>query len=437
MFTPEFPRMISLRARFELLLIFCLTLFFLEEIKSADWPQWRGPDRTGHVAAGERLPTRLPDQLKIVWRMKVGEGLASPVVAGGKAFYFDAVNKKETLHAIDALTAKELWRATIDDTFADMQGPAGPRCTPVIDGDRVYAVSCKGELQCREVSDGKLLWHVNYTNDFSAIFIGEKGPTPGAARHGNNGSPLIVGDHLYACVGGTNGEGVVCFAKKTGKVIWKSQNDQAAYAPPVLATLAGVPQVVCFNVTGLIGLALDNGDLLWRMPVKTALARHVTTPVFADDMVVVASHQAGLIGTKISKETAGLKAQTEWVHKELAMNFSSPVVVGKYLFGLGPAKNLICVEIATGKLMWSKDGYFTTSADKAHASFLVFGKNVLVLTDGGELLLMAADAQEFHEISRSQACGLNWCNPAYVGGKLYLRDGIKTSGELWCVSLIE
>src|SRR5688572_6759734 len=115
---------------------FLVTLLIASTGRSADWPQWRGPERTGHVPHGEPVPETLPSP-KVAWRLKVGEGLASPVVTEGKVFYFDAVLSKETLHALDANSSKELWNATIDDTFADTQGPAGPRCTPVVDGNRV------------------------------------------------------------------------------------------------------------------------------------------------------------------------------------------------------------------------------------------------------------------------------------------------------------
>lgn len=404
--------------------------------QAADWPQWRGPSRNGFVPGGAPVPASLPSQPKTVWRMEVGEGLASPVVAGGKLFYFDAVSGKETLHAIDPATAKEFWRATIDDTFQDTQGPAGPRCTPAVDGGRVYAVSCRGELQCLQVADGKLIWRANYTKDFGGVFIGEKGSATGATRHGNNGSPLILGDCLYAQAGGTNGAAIVCLEKKTGRALWKSQNDFAGYAPPVRATLAGVDQLICFTAEGLIGLDPNNGELLWRVPMKTNFGRHVTTPVIVDDIVVVASHQVGLVGTRIVRSGSGLKPEQAWLIKELAVNFSSPVAVGKYLYGLGPAKNLFCLEIPTGKKMWSKDGYFTTSADKTHASFIAMGKNVLVLTDGGEIVLFEANPAEFKEAGRAQVCGLNWCNPAYVDGRLFVRDGIKTTGELRCLELL-
>ncbi len=401
-------------------------------LSAADWPQWRGPQRTGHAAGDAKLIATIPTEPKTVWRLKAGEGLASPVVAGDKAFLFDNQGGKETLRAVDAASGKELWRAPIDDVFKDSQGPSGPRCTPVVDGGRVYVQSCRGELQCLSVADGKKIWGVNFTKDFGATFIGEKGAAQGATRHGNSGAPAIDGERLYAQVGSTNGASIVCFDKKTGQVIWKSQNDVAAYAAPMVTSVAGVQQVVSFTSDGVIALQPDDGELIWRIPIKTAFSRHATTPVIHQDTVVVSSHQVGLMGIRVSK--AG--AKQEWVSKEASMNFASPVAVGQFLYGLGPTKNVICVEIASGKVQWSKEGWWTTSADKAYGAFLVLGENILTLTDSGTLILFAADPKQCREISRVQICGANWCNPAYGDGKLFLRDGLRQNGEWICLSLL-
>ncbi len=401
-------------------------------IHSADWPQWRGPERTGYVPSGVPVPKTLPAEAKVVWRMKIGEGLASPIVAGGKVFYTDNTEAKETIHGADAATGKILWSTPIDDPFKDSQGPFGPRCTPVTDGERVYAQSCRGELQCVSATDGKLIWRVNYSKDFGAIFSGEKGQAAGASRHGNDGSPILDGPNLIALVGSTNGAGVVCFNKATGAVVWKSLNDPAAYAPPIVATIAGVKQSVCFLADGVLGLDTRTGKLLWRVLLKTALARHVITPVVVDDTVYVASHQIGLIAVKISRTADGLEATKQWASKEAAFNFASPVAVGQHLYGVGPSKNLVCADAKTGQLAWSKEAFFTTDGSKAFASFLVMDKNILVLTDSGQLVLLAAAPGAYQEISRLQVCGVNWCNPAYADGKLYLRD----ARELICLDLL-
>ena len=139
-----------------------------------EWPQWRGPNRTGYVPAGEAIPTTLPSEPKVSWRIPVGDGFASPVVADGRVFYLDNQNAQEVAHAVDATTGKELWQATIFSSHKDGFG-IGPRCTPLVDGDRVYVQSAKGEFQCLGVADGKVRWRKNFVDDFGAIYIGEKG----------------------------------------------------------------------------------------------------------------------------------------------------------------------------------------------------------------------------------------------------------------------
>jgi outer membrane protein assembly factor BamB len=400
-----------------------LLCLFAVSAAGADWAQWRGPQRDGHAPAGQPLPAELKAEPTFVWRIAAGPGLSSPVVAGGKVVAFDAQDGRETVRVLEAASGREVWREAVDEPFSDSQGPTGPRCTPMVDDGRVYAVSCKGELQCRQLADGKLVWRANYVKDFGATFTGEKGSTPGAARHGNNGTPVVHGDLLIASVGSTNGAGVVAFDKRTGAVRWKSQNDMAGYAAPFVATVAGVEQVINFTVDGGLGLDVRDGRFLWRFPIKTAFARHVMTPVVLGDLVVLGSHQSGLFGLKITRDGDRQEAQPAWTSKEAAVNFSSPVRVSEQLYGLGPAKEIFCLDLPSGEVKWKQTGVVTTSADKAHASFLVLGERILTLTDTGTLVLFAAKPDGYEESGRQQVCGANWCNPVYADGRLYLRDG--------------
>jgi outer membrane protein assembly factor BamB len=397
---------------------------------AADWPRWRGPDGTGRVPAGVDVPKALPSEPKIVWQVKIGTGLGSPVVSGAKVFYLDLQQGKETVHAADAASGGELWSAPLDEVFKDLQSAPGPRSTPVVDGDRVYVQSCRGEFQCLNVADGKVLWRVNFVKDFGAVFIGETGSATGASRHGNTGSPLVDGDRLLVAVGGKDA-GVVCFNKRDGHVVWKSQNDVPGYSGPVIATIAGTRQVITYTAEGVIGLDAGDGRLLWRSPVKTSFGRHVTTPIIVDDRVVVSSFQAGLIGLKISRQGDTWNAERAYAAKGVAINFASPVAASHYLYGLGPNNVLFCVDVRTGERAWAKD-VFGDMLKTGHASFVVMNGNILTLSDGGLLLLVAADPKECRVISKVQVCGQNWCNPAYADGKLYLRD----AKELRCVQLM-
>lgn len=410
--------------------LFCLALAHVAS--AADWPGWRGPNRDGHVPPGSTIVEKLPAEPKVLWRVKVGDSLASPVVASGKLFHLDNQDGRETVHALDAATGSEQWSAPLDDAFKDSQSAAGPRCTPLFDNDRLYAQSCRGELQCLNALDGKLLWHVNYVTNFGAQFTGEKGAAQGAVRHGYNGSPASDGEHLITLAGGTNGASVVCLDKASGKVIWKSQNDQAAYAPPIIATIAGRKQAVAFTCSSLMGVDARDGQLLWRVPLSTTFSRHVTTPTVIGDTVFVSSHQWGLTAVRVTSAGDKFAAERLWTNKEEAINFSSPVAVGQYLYGIGPAKNLTCTDTATGKSTWSLPGYSVSDGGKAHVSLLVMGNALLMLTDGGQLVMLSSNPNEPREISRAQVCGKTWCNPAYADGKLYLRD----AKELLCVSLL-
>lgn len=402
----------------------------------ADWPGWRGPKRDGHAAAGGVIPNSLPGQPRRVWQLKVGEGLASPVVAGSSVYYLDAQGDKEMVHALSKDTAAERWVVPLDGTFKNGQTAPGPRCTPLVDGDRIYVQSCNGEFQCLSIVDGKPLWRVNFTKDYHAGVPAERGVAKGAQRHGFTASPWVDGQRLIVLVGDTQGAGIVCFDKQTGKVLWKSQNDRAANAAPITAAIGdpSLRQVFVFTVEGLIGLDLASGELLWRVPITTTYGRHVMTPVVVGNLAMVGSKEESLMGIELARDAGGRAwtATTKWQAKEHLVNFSSPVEVGGYLYGLGPTKNLFCVEISTGNTMWSKEGFTLKPAENAHLALMVLGKNLLLLTETGSLVLVAADAAGYKELGRAQVCGSNWCNPAYADGMVYLRD----ARELICLDLM-
>ncbi len=120
-----------------------------------DWAQWRGPARTGYVPAGAAVPAELPASPKVLWRMPLTDGVSSPVVAGGKVICLDNQQGKESVHAFDAESGKVLWSVDLDEVHKDTQSKPGPRCTPLVDGDRVYAQSCRGELKCLALADGE------------------------------------------------------------------------------------------------------------------------------------------------------------------------------------------------------------------------------------------------------------------------------------------
>lgn len=233
-------------------------------------------------------------------------------------------------------------------------------------------------------------------------------------------------------MGSTNGAGVVAFEKTTGAVLWKSLDDLAAYAAPVVGRIADSSQCIAFTVEGIVGLRPADGAELWRRPLRTSYGRHCTTPVVLDDSIYAGSYRSGLLATKIARSDSGYTATRVWTNANVAMNFSSPVLIGRHLYALGTRKNLVCVEADSGRIAWSKEDLMTRSPDVAHAAFLGMGETVFVLKDDGEGLLLAAEPAAYRELGRAQLCGLNWSLPAYTDDRLYLRDGIKGTGNVYC-----
>jgi outer membrane protein assembly factor BamB len=387
---------------------------------ASDWPQWRGPARDGHIGNGQSLPTQLPKELKPTWRLEVGSGHSSPIIARGKLVYLDENGSQEVAHVVDIATGKELWRIAYAERFEDEWG-AGPRATPIADGERLYVQACNGEFRCLNLADGRILWQTSFEKDFGVKFLGSKSKEGTARRRGNAGSGVVDGHRLVLAVGNTQGASLVCFDKLTGKVLWKSGQDEAAYSSLMSGTLAGTRQVVAFTADALVGTELETGRLLWRVPLETNAKRHAASPVLFEDFVVVNSHTIGLRCFRIERDSGGCKAVPAWSNLDLKINLATPVLVDGYFYTQGANRDYVCVDAKTGQLKWSQPGFGLGRKD--YASTIAAGKNLLVLSEDGTLIALAANPAKYTELSRLQVCGNTWSHPAYVDGRLYVRDG--------------
>jgi outer membrane protein assembly factor BamB len=396
---------------------------------ATDWPQWRGPHRNGHVSEGMPLPANLPAALKPVWKISVGGGFSAPIIVGNKLVYLDENGTHELAHAIDIVTGKPLWHRELADRFQDEWG-AGPRATPIADGDRVYVQANNGEFRCLNLADGTVLWQTSFEKDFGVKFLGSKSNEGTARRRGNAGSGVIDGQKLVLAVGGSDGTSLVCFDKMTGKVLWKCGQDEAAYSSLMIGTLAGTRQVVAFTADALMGANLETGQVLWRVPLKTNAKRHAASPVLIGDSVLVNSHTIGLLCFHIEKDSGGYKAEPQWSNLDLKINLATPVLVDGFLYTQGANQDYVCVEAKTGKVKWTQTGF--GQGKKDYASTIAAGKNLLVLTEDGTLIALAANPEKYTELGRLQVCGNTWSHPAYVSGRLYVRDG----RSLQCLELI-
>jgi outer membrane protein assembly factor BamB len=264
---------------------------------SFDWPQWRGPDRSDvskETGLLKKWPTEGPKRL---WLYEnAGNGYSGPAIAHGKYFTIGTRDGNECVLALDANTGKELWVAKIGGELDNRWG-SGPRGTPTIDGDRVYALSGKGDLACINVADGKVMW----TASMNAL----GGKTPG---WGYTESVLVDGDKVVCTPGGSKGA-LAAFNKADGKVIWRSTDftDEAQYASIIPADINGQRQYIQLTMQHVAGISAKDGKQLWSSdwPGRTAV---IPTPIYRDSHVYISSGYGA--GCKLVKIEAGNKATT-------------------------------------------------------------------------------------------------------------------------------
>ncbi|HEV7405717.1 MAG TPA: PQQ-binding-like beta-propeller repeat protein [Chthoniobacteraceae bacterium] len=392
-------------------------------LEAGDWPQWRGPNRDGVAVDPNHPITKLAQEPKVLWKLDVGPGMASPIIAGNVVVYLDGKNGQEMVNCVDLASGKPLWSAPVAPMVTFSNYSEGPRCTPLVDGDRLYVQSSSGEFKALALATGKKLWETSFGTNYGATFLGNKSGSSEAnetasRRHGNNGSAVVDGNLIFVPVGSTKGATLVAFDKMTGKEIWKAGTDNTAYSSVMVGTLGGRRQAVHFTADALMGVDAKDGKILWREPLKTGAKRHVCTPVISGDTVTVASTNIGTIKFHIKQEGGNFKADRDWTDAPLKTILGTPTLVGKNLFtqGGGNRTDLVCVDFATGNELWRQPGL----AD--YASITAVNDKLLVLNSTGELTLVSARPDKYEELGRMQACGKTWSSPAYSNGRIIVKD---------------
>jgi outer membrane protein assembly factor BamB len=408
------------------MLVIAALLLAAGSTSAGDWPQWLGPNRDG---SSPEIVAPWKDAPKAVWRVPVGDGHSSPVVAGGKVYlHFKTPGKDEERVAIyDAATGRELAAAAYGRAaFSSIFG-VGPRATPVVTSDgQVITDGVTGILNAWRFPGGASAlskdWGANTLEHFQAknLFFGV------------SASPLVDGDRAIVAVGG-KGASLVAYHRKTGEVDWKTLDDAASYASPVILGDGSQRQLVSLTAEGVVSLNPATGELLWRYPFKDLLAESSTTPIKVGDLLVASSVTLGSVALKLTTKDGKPAVEQAWKNPALSCYFSTPVAVGdQHVYMVtgsirGQVSNLQCVELSSGKVLWTKP-----RVGRYHAALLRTGDNkLLMLGDTGELVLIDPNPKEFRELARSKVCGETWAHPALANGKLYLRD----DKELICLQL--
>lgn len=384
--------------------------------RAGDWPQWRGPNRDGKSTETGLLSSWPASGPRLIWKAEgLGGGYATVAVSQARVFTAGEKGRESFVFALGEADGKLIWTARLGKAGAPGWGGfAGPRCTPTVDGDRLYSLGQYGELVCLETATGKELWRKDLVADFG-------GSLP---EWGFSESPLIDGDRVLCTPGGKNGA-VVALNKKTGDLIWRSKafTDEAQYSSLVPMTLGTTRSCVQLTMESVAGISLETGDVLWRAPRKGAVAV-IPTPVVHQDYVYVTSgYNIGCNLFRVNSTGTGFAVQEIYKNKIVANHHGGVVLVGEHIYGHSDTRGWVCQEFATGREVWSE-------RSKVGKGSILYADGHLYLReeDKGKsnVVLIEATPAGYREKGRFEQPHHSgkepWPHPVIANGKLYLRD---------------
>ncbi len=390
-----------------------LAVFFtagvMAQSSGSDWPQWRGPNRDGAVIQFVP-PSPWPEALTRQWQVEVGEGYASPVIAGDRVFVHTRRGDEEVVSALDATTGDLVWQEAYPALYAlhpaAVQHGLGPKSTPATGDGKLFTFGISGILSGFDLATGQLLWR----RDAPAV-----GPYYGTAM-----SPVVEGDLLIAHVGGHDQGALTAFEAASGEARWSWSGDGPSYGSPVVLELGGVRQVVTYTQSYLVGIAVASGELLWQVPFTTRSAQNTVTPIVAGDVVISSGLEKGLSALRVEREDDVWTTQTIWENRSVSFYMSSPVLVGGAIYGLSDRNSgqYVSVDVATGETLWMSEG-----RQAANAAVVWAGELLLLLNNAAELFILETSRRGFEPLRRYDvADSQTWAHPAIVGNSLFVKD---------------
>jgi outer membrane protein assembly factor BamB len=388
-----------------------------------DWPQWRGPSRTG-VSTETGLLKEWPEGgPKLLWTAKgIGNGFASIAITGNRIFTTSDRGGNQHVVCINADDGTEVWGTMI------RKGGNGARSTPTLDGDRLYVLGThgnqEGEIVCLNTKDGSEVWRRDFQKDF-------KGRMQSA--WGYSESPLIDGDNVI-CTPGGNEATLVALNKKTGETVWKApvpRGDAAAYASIVIAEIGGVRQYVQLLERGIVGVSAKDGKFLWRYDKVANGTANIPTAIVKDDLIFCSTgYGTGAALLQIVPDNkSGFKAVEKKFlpAKEFQNHHGGMVLVGDYIYaGHGHNKGFpTCIEFKTGKVVWKKEWKEGAGPGDNSAAVVYADGNLYFRFETATMALIEATPQGYKLKGTFKIPGgsqPSWAHPVIAGGKLYLRD---------------
>lgn len=413
-----------------------------ESVRGGDWPQVLGPNRDGHAEGESVAPWK--GNLKIRWRVSCGAGYAGVAVAGQRVFVWHREGDSELLDCLNATDGKRLWRQTFDAYYRGGVDPdVGPRCVPVVSGDRVVVYGAGGDLHAVSVSDGAKLWSRSLQEDFNADegYFGA-GSTPLVITNRDldketdveTQTPSFGKEMVIVEAGGRTGAGLVGLNLADGKTLWKTLDSEAAYASPVLITVAGKKLVAALMRLSLVLVDPQSGKVETEVPFgKRGPTVNAATPIVEDQQILLTASYG--IGCKKIRVGLG-NSESLWSNDDvISSQYVTPVKIDNYLYAVTGREDmgtpaLCCVDWETGQQKWIKSDYGT-------AHLIAMGHYLLVQNVDGRVDLITATADACNVLASSPLPdGTYRSLPAVANGQLFVRRSqTPRSGEILAIEI--
>ena len=378
-----------------------------------DWAQWRGPNRDG-VVAGFAAPKSWPDKLRAKWTVKAGIGHSSPLVVGNRVYQHARQGDNEIVMAVDLNSGKVLWQDSYPVAYsmnpAAMTHGKGPKSTPIFSNGKLYTLGITGVLSCYDGSNGKLIWRKDFFEKFKA-----KAPLFGTAM-----SPVIDNGKIIVHAGGNDQGGMVALDAATGAEKWAWTADGPGYSSPIVVEAVGKRQLVTQSQKFIVGIAIENGGLLWKIPFDTEYVQNIVTPVAYKDLLIFSGINKGVFAVRLGYRDNKWVTDQVWINKEVSMYMNSPVLSGNLLFGMSHRNKgqFFCLDAASGKTLWTGD-----PRQGENAAMLLAGGFIFSLTNDASLIITDTAGKGAKVIKTYQvADSPTWAHPAISGKNIVIKD---------------
>ena len=393
---------------------FIFVIYVSTVATAQEWTQWRGPGRDGFVSA-KNAPAAWPESLQRSWRMEIGEGYSSPVVAGGRAFVHGRRDPEEIVTSVNLADGKVVWQQKYQSEFKKNQYAVemakGPHATPLVIGNRLFTLGVTGILNAWDTATGKQLW----TRDFSKSIDTSK------LFCGTAASPLLVNGRLVVQVGSdVHGGQILGLNPATGATEWEWRGLGPGYASPVVIETGGRQQIVTMTEGSIVGVDGKNGKELWSVPFPDEWHENISTPLWTGAHLIVSGTRQGTHAYALTQNAGKWQATESWKNPDIAMYMSSPVFGDGLIYGHSSKKKgqFFAMDAKTGAVRWATEG-----REGEHASLLLTPQHVIFLTNGADLIIAKRGTPAFAVERRYEVAeAATWAMPVLLGSNILVRD---------------